>query len=87
MDSISSLTLSPQFAKTSQQSIAAHRQKEAKFLGYLSSNKSPSQLGKKLKRLVRSGIPPSVRGRVWSWLMDINGIRREGMFHVRFHFI
>lgn len=35
---------------------------------------------KKTKKLIRAGLPPSLRGRIWAFLLNCQVQRRQGLF-------
>lgn len=50
-------------------------------LGIISSTTLASvQKNKKNKKLVRGGLPASLRGRIWAFLLDSQSQRRQGLF-------
>ncbi|KAL7414062.1 rab-GTPase-TBC domain-containing protein [Mrakia frigida] len=54
---------------------------EQKWLGIISSSTLASvQKNKKNKKLVRSGLPASLRGRIWAFLLESQTQRRQGLF-------
>lgn len=65
-------------------SIENHRAKELRWLRALGASSSSSALkkNKKIRTLVHAGIPSSVRGRVWSYLADVNDVKVEGSYQV-----
>ncbi|KAM0754977.1 hypothetical protein T439DRAFT_322036 [Meredithblackwellia eburnea MCA 4105] len=66
---------------TDPKSIEIYRAKELSWIKTMSSlPASQVRKSKKMKTLVQSGIPSSVRGRVWSYLAEANDDRVEGLF-------
>ncbi|GAA6031346.1 hypothetical protein JCM8097_005611 [Rhodosporidiobolus ruineniae] len=66
--------------------LSEHRAKEQKWLAVLSGGMSAAQVrkSKKLRALVHSGLPSSVRGKVWAFLAGAEGgegaKEREGVY-------
>ncbi|KAG8815446.1 hypothetical protein FRC17_000708 [Serendipita sp. 399] len=61
--------------------IEAHRVREQKWMGLISSTpSSQARKSKKVKRLILEGVPSSVRGRVWDHVTDSRARRMEGLF-------
>ncbi|KAL1920507.1 uncharacterized protein VTP21DRAFT_884 [Calcarisporiella thermophila] len=59
----------------------AYREKESKWLAALSSmSPQAAKDSSKLKKLVRTGIPDSLRGRVWQFLVGTNDYYQQGLY-------
>ncbi|GAA5857652.1 hypothetical protein JCM9279_006477 [Rhodotorula babjevae] len=58
-----------------------YRKKEAQWVAALGSM-SPAQVrkSKKMRSLVQAGVPSSVRGKVWAFLAEAEGEKRQGVY-------
>lgn len=67
-----------------EQTIEDHRTRELKWIKSLGSI-TPAALrkNKKMRAMVQTGIPSSVRGRVWSFLAEADEVRVAGRYKVR----
>lgn len=65
------------------QTIENHRARELKWVKALSSM-APSSLrkNKKMRAMLLEGVPSSVRGRVWSYLAEVENVRVAGRYNV-----
>ncbi|GAA5946712.1 hypothetical protein JCM10213_004663 [Rhodosporidiobolus nylandii] len=63
-------------------SVADHRAREARWLQVLGSGMTASQAkkSKKLRALVHSGVPSSVRGKVWAFLAEAEDEKKDGVY-------
>ncbi|KAH8924804.1 RabGAP/TBC [Atractiella rhizophila] len=69
-------------AQGSQKAIENHRSKELKWVGAMSAfTPATVKKSKKIRQLARSGVPNSVRGRVYAFLADIEKYRKPGLYH------
>ncbi|GAA5981620.1 hypothetical protein JCM11641_003919 [Rhodosporidiobolus odoratus] len=64
--------------------IEDHRMREAKWLQVLSSDMTSAQAkrSKKLRALAHSGVPSSVRGKVWAFLAGAEEEKKAGVYEV-----
>lgn len=69
-------------------SVENHRARELKWVQILSSGISAAEVrkSKKMRSLVQSGIPSSVRGKVWVFLAEAEREKKPKLFEVRFSF-
>ncbi|KAF7724672.1 hypothetical protein EC973_000844 [Apophysomyces ossiformis] len=65
----------------SSKSIKAYREREAKWLSIVGKlDAGTVKKDAKMKKLVRSGIPASVRARVWQYLAGTDEYRKQGLY-------
>lgn len=63
--------------------VKAHREREAKWLSIVSKMDAGAvKKDAKLKKLVRAGIPASVRGKAWQFLAGSAEFRKDGLYEV-----
>ncbi|GAA6010405.1 hypothetical protein JCM11491_006307 [Sporobolomyces phaffii] len=72
----------PLSAEGGGRSVEDHRAKEQKWIQTLSSGLSAAQVrkSKKMRSLVYAGIPSSVRGKVWSYLAEVQAEKAPGLY-------
>ncbi|GAA5829356.1 hypothetical protein JCM3766R1_001069 [Sporobolomyces carnicolor] len=72
----------PLSAEGDGKSVEDHRAKELKWIQALSSGVSAAQVrkSKKMRSLVQSGVPSSVRGKVWAFLAEADKEKQAGLF-------
>ena len=68
---------------TTARQLETHRNREQRWLLLMRTPIAAARKGKKLKSLVRAGIPASVRAKAWTYLCEIDTLRRPGVYHVR----
>ncbi|CAG8499866.1 4776_t:CDS:2, partial [Racocetra fulgida] len=62
-------------------SIRSYRDREAKWVSFLGSmDPSMARDSRKIKKLVRLGIPESVRGKAWQFMAGVHKYRKKGVF-------
>ncbi|GAA5898280.1 uncharacterized protein JCM6883_000979 [Sporobolomyces salmoneus] len=72
----------PLSAEGAGRSVEDHRAKELKWIQALSSGISAAEVrkSKKMRTLVQSGIPSSVRGKVWAFLAESDREKQPGLY-------
>jgi hypothetical protein len=68
---------------TDTRSLESHRSRELKWVQLMTTPLVAARKTKKLKQMVRAGLPASVRGKGWVWLADVDSLRTPGLYHVR----
>ncbi|RIB13064.1 rab-GTPase-TBC domain-containing protein [Gigaspora rosea] len=62
-------------------SIRLYRDRETKWVAFLGSmDPSMARDSRKIKKLVRLGIPESVRGKAWQFMAGVHKYRKKGVF-------
>lgn len=74
----------PMSAEGDERSVEDHRAKELKWVQTLASGITAAQVrkSKKMRALVQSGIPSSVRGKVWAFLAESNNEKKPDLYSV-----
>ncbi|CAJ0926132.1 11071_t:CDS:10 [Entrophospora sp. SA101] len=76
----------PNTEEKSTRAIQLYRQREAKWLDIISSmNPSMARDSRKIKKLVRLGIPESLRGKAWQFMAGADKLRRPGYYDRDIH--
>lgn len=67
-----------------EQGIENHRAKELKWIRAMDSMSVGSmKKNKKMRGLIQTGVPASVRGRVWQFLAEVDSVKKAGVYQVR----
>jgi len=71
-------------AEGDERSVEDHRAKELKWVQTLASGITAAQVrkSKKMRSLVQSGIPSSVRGKVWAFLAESSKEKKPDLYSV-----
>jgi len=74
----------PMSAEGDERSVEDHRAKELKWVQTLASGITAAQVrkSKKMRSLVQSGIPSSVRGKVWAFLAESSKEKKPDLYSV-----
>ncbi|CAI2174306.1 15608_t:CDS:10 [Funneliformis geosporum] len=81
VDRIQRIIQAPGTEEKSTRTIRLYREREVKWIDLFGSMDSTMvQDSRKIKKLVRSGIPESVRGKAWQFMAGANKYRKPGVF-------
>ncbi|CAG8495586.1 15241_t:CDS:10 [Acaulospora morrowiae] len=80
-DGIQRIVTTPGSSKKDSRTIRLYREREIKWVHYL-ANMDPkvARESKKIKKLVRLGIPESVRGKSWQFMAGVHKYRKAGVY-------
>ncbi|CAG8509695.1 17316_t:CDS:2, partial [Acaulospora colombiana] len=84
-DGIQKIIKTPGRSEKNSRTIRLYRERESKWVYFL-GNMDPAlaKESKKIKKLVRLGIPESVRGKSWQLMAGVHKYRKAGVYEVRF---